>query len=46
MFKIGLSINKPNMNAHYFEQCAKAGVDCIELSPAAEDNAGLDVAGI
>lgn len=46
MFKIGLSINKPNMNLSFFEECAKAGIDCFELSPAAEDNVGLDVRGI
>lgn len=46
MFKIGLSINKANMNPRFFEECATAGIDCIELSPTAEENVGLDVAGI
>ena len=46
MLKIGLSISKENMNSPFFEECAASGIDCIELSPTAEENPGLEVAAI
>ena len=46
MFKIGISINKSKMTEQFFDECAKCGVNCIELSPSAADNEGLDFSGI
>ena len=46
MFKVGISINEARMSEEYLDECAKAGVECVELSPSAEGGDVLDVAGI
>lgn len=46
MYKIGLSTCGSLPSEELFEACGKAGIACVEISPAAEDYDKLDYAGI